>query len=52
MVVNPASWDFEAVEGGDTGLGEEGGEEVANDTTDTVSGEDLSESEQRDERMN
>ncbi len=44
MVVNPASWNFEAVEGGDTGLGEEGSEEVANDTTDPVRGEKLMES--------
>lgn len=41
VVVDPASWNFEAIEGGDARLGEQGGEEVANDTTDTVRSEDL-----------
>jgi len=41
IVIEPATSDDSAVESGNRGLGEEGSHEVADDTTDTVRGEDI-----------
>lgn len=42
VVIDPATWDDGSIQSSNGGLGEEAGEEVTNDTTNSVRGKDLS----------